>query len=224
MKKQILRLLCLMAVLAAVLPAGIRAEAAVSDFASSISSRRVGIASLRDAALSRNSRYRFLQGSCTDGTYGYFLLGDRNYRNSCAVVKIRLSDWRIKKVRTGLPLHHGNDMTYNKKTKRLMVLHGAGELCCLVKPLFEIDDAEARRTGVIADDRYAPLLRSLIDDVNAMPGTAVRAVTHSSVTGNAGTREFFLHVVLGEACGPIPEEAIAAAVERARALEQYKKT
>ena len=116
-----------MAVLAAVLPAGIRAEAAVSDFASSISSRRVGIASLRDAALSRNSRYRFLQGSCTDGTYGYFLLGDRNYRNSCAVVKIRLSDWRIKKVRTGLPLHHGNDMTYNKKTKRLMVLHGAGD-------------------------------------------------------------------------------------------------
>lgn len=104
------------------------------------------------------------------------------------------------------------------------VLHGAGELCCLVKPLFEIDDAEARRTGVIADDRYAPLLRSLIDDVNAMPGAAVRAVTHSSVTGNAGTREFFLHVVLGEACGPIPEEAIAAAVERARALEQYKKT
>ncbi|MBQ9265175.1 MAG: TlyA family RNA methyltransferase [Clostridia bacterium] len=103
------------------------------------------------------------------------------------------------------------------------ILHGQGELCCLVKPLFEIDDAEARRTGVIADDQYAPLLHSLIDDVNAMPGAAVRAVTHSPVTGNAGTREFFLHVVLGTPGEPISDEQITAAVERARELELYKK-
>lgn len=103
------------------------------------------------------------------------------------------------------------------------ILHGTGELCCLVKPLFEIDDAEARRTGVIPEAGYAPLLRSLIDDIDAMPGAAVRAVTHSPVTGNAGTREFFLHVALGEACPPIPNEEIACAVRRAAGLERYKK-
>lgn len=103
------------------------------------------------------------------------------------------------------------------------VLHGEGELCCLVKPLFEIDDAEARRTGVIADEQYAPLLFDLIRDVNAMPGTWAKAITHSHVTGNAGTREFFLHVCLGKECPPIQDADVYAAVERARELELYKK-
>lgn len=103
------------------------------------------------------------------------------------------------------------------------ILKGEGELCCLVKPLFEIDDAEARRTGMIADEQYAPLLFDLIRDVNAMPGASARAITHSHVTGNAGTREFFLHVILGRECPAIEEAAVYAAVERAKELEQYKK-
>jgi len=103
------------------------------------------------------------------------------------------------------------------------VMHGEGELCCLVKPLFEIDDAEARRTGVITDDQYAPLLFDLIRDVNAMPGTSVKAITHSHVTGNAGTREFFLHVVLGGECSPVLEEQVYQAVEKAKELELYRK-
>lgn len=103
------------------------------------------------------------------------------------------------------------------------VLHGKGELCCLVKPLFEIDDAEVRRTGVVPDDAYAPLLFSLIRDVNAMPGAAVQNVTNSAVTGNAGTREFFLHVLLGTSCPPVPEDAVYAAVARAEELERYRK-
>lgn len=103
------------------------------------------------------------------------------------------------------------------------VLHGEGELVCLVKPLFEIDDAEARRTGIIEDDAYLPLLQELIRDVNAMPGTCVKDVTNSSVTGNAGTREFFLHVLLGTQCGPIAQERLERAVQKAKALEEYKK-
>ena len=103
------------------------------------------------------------------------------------------------------------------------VLHGEGELICLVKPLFEIDSAQARRTGVIADGAYAPLLLDLVRDVNALPGAAVKNVTHSAVTGNAGTREFFLHVLLGRECPPLPMEAVLAAVERAKRLEVYRK-
>lgn len=103
------------------------------------------------------------------------------------------------------------------------VLHGEGELVCLVKPLFEIDDAEVRRTGRIADDAYFPLLKDLIRDVNAMPGTFVKDVTNSSVTGNAGTREFFLHVLLGTPCEPVPEERLERAVRKAKELEEYKK-
>lgn len=103
------------------------------------------------------------------------------------------------------------------------ILHGEGELVCLVKPLFEIDDAEARRTGVIDDTQYQPLLRGLIDDLGALPGVSVRAVTHSPVTGNAGTREFFLHVLLGKGCPAVTDGEISAAVERAQKLTVYKK-
>ena len=103
------------------------------------------------------------------------------------------------------------------------VLHGEGQLVCLVKPLFEIDDAEARRTGVIADEAYAPLLFDLIRDVNAMPGAQAVNVTFSPVTGNGGTREFFLHVLLGRKGASIPESAVYAAVDAARELELYRK-
>ena len=93
-------------------------------FGTTLSYRRVAISSLRNYALGQNSRYRFLQGSATDGEYGYFILGDQNYANACAIVKMNLDDWTVEKVRTGLSIYHGNDMTYNSKKKRLVVVHG----------------------------------------------------------------------------------------------------
>ena len=106
------------------------------------------------------------------------------------------------------------------------ILHGRGDLVCLVKPLFEIDDAESRRTGVIARDRYVPLLRELAADLNRLPGAGCVNVTHSPVTGNAGTREFFFHVKLtGDETPERPdlEDRILMADRRAAALEAYKK-
>ena len=49
------------------------------------------------------------------------------------------------------------------------VMHGRGELLCLVKPLFETEDMEARRTGILSPDAYLPTLRGLIRDLNAQP-------------------------------------------------------
>lgn len=103
------------------------------------------------------------------------------------------------------------------------VLHGQGELVCLVKPLFEIDDAEARRTGVIPDEAYVPLLQSLISDIEEMPQTYVQDITYSSVTGNAGTREFFLHVLLGNGERRDLSEQIKNVVQKAKELELYRK-
>ncbi len=105
------------------------------------------------------------------------------------------------------------------------VLHGQGELLCLVKPLFETGDMEARRTGRLPDSAYAPVLNDLIRDVNALPGARAMNVTHSPVTGNAGTREFFLRVVLSPAPPEAPDltEAVGAAVSRALALREYEK-
>ena len=104
------------------------------------------------------------------------------------------------------------------------VLGYAGELLCLVKPLFEVEDSEARRTGVLPEDAYLPILTDLIRDVNAWTWAAAVGVTHSPVTGNTGTREFFLHVRLGEGQTPPDlESAAEEAVGRALALEEYEK-
>lgn len=105
------------------------------------------------------------------------------------------------------------------------ILHYEGELLCLVKPLFEVEDAEARRTGVLPDDAYAQVLLDLIRDVNALPYARAMNVTHSPVTGNAGTREFFLHVMLSSAPGDAPDltQAVDEAVNRVLTLQLYQK-
>jgi len=105
------------------------------------------------------------------------------------------------------------------------ILHGQGDLLCLVKPLFEIDSAEARRTGSVPSDAYEPLLASLSDDLQR-GGYPVCGVTHSPVTGNNGTLEFFLWISLGAADSLPPDRrklAIRQAVSAARALPAYHK-
>ncbi len=106
------------------------------------------------------------------------------------------------------------------------ILQGRGDLLCLVKPLFEIEDAQARRVGVVPPDAYAPMLRDLASAMADL-GHGVRGLTHSPVTGNSGTVEFFLWLALGVPDGrpeALPDAQIRAAVEAGLALEQYKKT
>lgn len=96
------------------------------------------------------------------------------------------------------------------------ILGGEGTLICLVKPLFEVDDAHARRTGQIAEDAYAPMLHSLADYLNGLPGVSVVDVCASPVTGQGGTIEFFFHIVFGRAeKRPALDSAIVKSVEAA---------
>ncbi len=93
------------------------------------------------------------------------------------------------------------------------ILRDPWDLICLVKPLFEIDDPEARRTGVIKSQAYAPLLHDLAAAFQ-LDGYAVRGITHSPVTGNNGTLEFFLWIAPGGQDG-LDGEALARAAENA---------
>lgn len=105
------------------------------------------------------------------------------------------------------------------------VMHRQGELVCLVKPLFETDDAAARRTGILSESDYAPLLHSLMDDLIS-DGYAVHGILHSPVTGNQGTLEFLLHLLLDGPDGLSPpqrRQAVASAVDAALALPPYHK-
>jgi len=96
------------------------------------------------------------------------------------------------------------------------IMGGRGRLVCLVKPLFEVDDAQARRSGVIEDKAYAPMLRDLAAFMNCLPGTGVMDVCESPLRGNAGTVEFFFHLLFDQGLSPPALEAkIAASVKRA---------
>lgn len=104
------------------------------------------------------------------------------------------------------------------------IMKDEGELMCLVKPLFETDDAAARRTGEIDPSSYPALLRQLCDVLDSQENTHAVAVTHSPVTGNNGTHEFFLHVRFGAGEYPrVTDEAIAQAFDRVMKLQKYHK-
>jgi len=96
------------------------------------------------------------------------------------------------------------DLSYLSLTKAIPIVSSLltqeGEMLCLVKPLFEVSDPEARRTGKIeTPEIYGEVLRRLIDFVGKT-GLFPVGVTHSHVTGNKGTREFFLFISLGAEC------------------------
>ena len=99
-----------------------------------------------------------------------------------------------------------------------------GDMFCLVKPLFEVPDPQIRRTGSIDDPAiYVSVLCDLAAYVDSI-GLKSRGVTHSPVTGNRGTREFFLWASRG---GPVERgdihAQVNAAVDAALRLPLYKR-
>ncbi len=69
-----------------------------------------------------------------------------------------------------------------------------GEMLCLVKPLFEIHDSTACRNGRIESAAdFRTILQELVDYTTGI-GLTTLGVTNSPITGNNGTREFFMHI------------------------------
>lgn len=110
------------------------------------------------------------------------------------------------------------------------ILGGKGELICLVKPLFEVNDRDMRRSGEITNpDVFKELLRDLVKYIDEL-GYKVTGITYSHVTGNKGTREFFIRVSLDEVTYSDMllsdndiEEQIDNAVRAVMEIELFKK-
>lgn len=74
-----------------------------------------------------------LQGGCTDGAYAYLVLedqkrapGGKSGDGECIIVKVDMATWRVAAKSQPLPLHHGNDLTYNPRTGQLLAVHCYG--------------------------------------------------------------------------------------------------
>lgn len=80
---------------------------------------------LNSSAGQKTGQYDVVQGSCTDGTYAYYVLYNKS-NSKCRILKSRLSDNATVKVSGVLNLNHGNDITYNSDLKKLVVAHYSG--------------------------------------------------------------------------------------------------
>ncbi|MBO4378134.1 MAG: hypothetical protein J5889_04175 [Clostridia bacterium] len=80
------------------------------------------IVSLTGEDTREHRHYHVQQGSCTDGKYAYMILESQtDYKGS--LWKVDLTDGHVIQNVYGLPIDHGNDMTYNPKTGLLIVVH-----------------------------------------------------------------------------------------------------
>jgi 23S rRNA (cytidine1920-2'-O)/16S rRNA (cytidine1409-2'-O)-methyltransferase len=92
------------------------------------------------------------------------------------------------------------------------------DLICLVKPLFETENMEARRTGIFdSDDEYVRVLQRICQTATQR-GWAVAGVAPSPIRGSRGTVEFLLHLQKGyefaSTVGP-RDDCLEAVVARA---------
>jgi len=70
-----------------------------------------------------------------------------------------------------------------------------GEMICLIKPLFEVEDSEIRRKGKIKEPKvYKKVLVNLMNHIKNNLDLRIRGLTHSPIKGNKGTKEFFVLV------------------------------
>jgi 23S rRNA (cytidine1920-2'-O)/16S rRNA (cytidine1409-2'-O)-methyltransferase len=93
------------------------------------------------------------------------------------------------------------DLSYLSLTKALplceSIFNGKpGIVVCLVKPIYEVDSPEIRRTGKINNkDTLRSLLKDLCQKFEEMR-ISVLGITNSPITGNNGTLEYFILVKL----------------------------
>jgi 23S rRNA (cytidine1920-2'-O)/16S rRNA (cytidine1409-2'-O)-methyltransferase len=97
-----------------------------------------------------------------------------------------------------------------------------GQIIGLVKPLFEVPDAQVRRTGRIDDSSvYVAVLQGLVEFAETS-GLRVLDVTHSHLRGNKGTVEFFMLISKDRAAQPQAFDA-ATSVRAAMLLPLWDK-
>lgn len=91
----------------------------------------------------------------------------------------------------------------------------AADLVLLVKPQFEAPREQVERGGVVRDPAvWAQAMRSVVEHYRA-GGCRLTAACASPLTGPAGNREFFLHLINGPEGPEAGAEAIDAAIKDA---------
>ncbi len=144
--------------------------------------------------------------------------------------RTNLADPRLRELVPG-PELITLDLSYLSLKKAIPIcadmLGEAGMAVCLVKPLFEVEDPEIRRSGELTEpELLCGILMGLYDFCEGRD-YKVCGITHSPVTGNEGTLEYFIALTPDNKAKALNREAALKEAERAveasQALIHFKK-
>lgn len=94
------------------------------------------------------------------------------------------------------------DLSYLSLKKALPIcrniLHEDGKVVALVKPLFEVESSDIRRTGEINDRETLKSLLFHLCEYFDQRDFGILGVTYSPIRGNNGTIEYFLYIDCGK--------------------------
>ncbi len=111
------------------------------------------------------------------------------------------------------------DLSYLSLTKALPVatalLTPEGQILALVKPLFEVENSEARRTGHIGDPMLLVTALQQVIDAGTACGLAVQGVAKLALPPRHGVHEFFVSFVRrpGALSRPYDAQTLLALIE-----------
>lgn len=119
------------------------------------------------------------------------------------------------------------DLSYLSLRKAIPLCHpllaDEGQVIALVKPLFEIERMEARRSGEEPDEReFLAMLLSLCDAIPSM-GFGVLNAMASPIRGNKGTHEFLLHLKKGAGSAPGIQSTLQAAAAASQDIPEFSR-
>ena len=92
----------------------------------------------------KSKGYSIFQGACSDGEHSYHVLYNKK-KERCRIIKIEPASYDIIKVSPSYKMYHGNDIAYDSRRDRLVVVHGDGD----TKRLSIFDPDTLKRTRIV---------------------------------------------------------------------------
>lgn len=107
------------------------------------------------------------------------------------------------------------------------ILKNSGIIVCLVKPIFEVDSSEIRRSGEIND---RTVLKKILTELSLFflsIGCAILGITNSPVRGNNDTLEYFVGLAVGTVCtensNALLDQKIEAILDKSMSTVSFNK-
>ena len=146
----------------------------------------------------RSKGYSIFQGACTDGKYSYNTLYKKK-SNKCRLIKIDPKTKRVVKKSKAYKIYHGNDIAYDSKRGRLVVVHGDGD----EKRLSVFDPKTLKRRKVVTvrfSKAFKGASKNIAKKIKGMTGIVYDAKKDQFIVSLKGT---FDYAVLDKSFKPV---------------------